>query len=146
MKMSDVHVLKWSFPLAAGLLLATGCAHAIRLKVVDAVTSQPLAGVSTVWHEKAYNLLTGRLYQTGPTNLPPSGRDGVITIGGVHKQWSNNLIFSRPGYTTLYGNYNDARLWWTERMTPFPRGGFKLEKPFTEAVSSNGYLIIRMQK
>jgi hypothetical protein len=50
----------------------------INIKTVDARTSRPLAGVSTRWMEERQDLILGT-HRFGPTNLPPSAQDGVIS-------------------------------------------------------------------
>lgn len=128
-------------------LLATGCASTIQLKVVDAKTSQPLAGVSAVWREDVYDLILGK-FQTGPTNLPPSNDSGIITINDVHKKRIGRLILSHPGYLTVYGAYSAGRLEFSGaiRPPPLPQDRFILEDPRIWASLTNGCFLIPMPK
>src|SRR4051812_35552435 len=89
-------------PVCIAASLVTGCSHTLRFQAVDATTRQSLPGVSTTWHEHAYNLLTGSSHETGPTNLPPSAADGIIVISNVHKEWANRIVFSKADYHTVY--------------------------------------------
>ena len=134
--------------LVAGLVLVTGCARTICLRVVDSNTSQLLSGVSVRWREDAaYNLLTGRRYSTGPTNFG-SGDDGVITVGGIHKKWVSRFVFSRDGYATLYGTYTREKLELAERIKPdpLPQDRFILEEPRVVVGPSNGCFLVKMPK
>jgi hypothetical protein len=150
MKHRGVCSVKLQLVLAMGLLLVAGCAHTtIRVEVVDATTSQPLAGVSAVWREdSAFNLLTGSRHQTGPTNLPVSSSDGIITLSGVHNDWFGRFTFSRPGYQTLYGIYRNDTLEFAQRIkpSPLPQDRFILEDPWTYASLTNGCFLIPMPK
>lgn len=51
---------------AAALLM--GCAHSIRLKMVDATTHEPLEGVAVQWVQARHQMFQ-QLKQEGPTNL-----------------------------------------------------------------------------
>jgi len=146
MKWRTVSIAQLVLALVTVAVAGTGCVGVICCKVVDGETDQPLAGVSATWHEHAYNLLTSQLHETGPTNLPATREDGIISIRGVHKNWANSIIFSRPGYISMYGNYSGAKLWLTKRVRPLPNGGFVLEPPVTEAESSNGCLLVKLPR
>lgn len=143
-----IGVLK-SALLTIPCFLGSGCTSTIQLKVLDANTSQPLAGVSAVWRDdSAYNLLTGSRHQTGPTNLAVSGMDGIITISGVHNNWFGRLTFSRLGYQTNYGIYYHDRLDFSQRImpSPLPQDLFILEDPRTYASLTNGCFLIPMPR
>jgi hypothetical protein len=90
-------------------------------------------------------MLTGKHHWTGPTNLPPSSEDGSVTIHGVHG-WANSLIFSHPGYVTLYGNYNDSKLWLGEELDVITTNATLIKAPVVEAQNTNGYYLIPMAK
>ena len=110
----------------AGLVLATGCrslvtgrASAIRLKIVDYKTGEPLPGVSGIWREDLEDVAYGR-YQTGPTDLLPSNDSGIISIDVVHSKMTGRLILSCPGYTTVYGSYSEGTLNTSDHIQPPP--------------------------
>ena len=84
-------------------LLAAGCAHTICIKAIDASTKEPLAGVSTQWLQYYHGYF--HLGHEGPTNLPFSGKDGLISVGDLHRNWSSSFIFACPGYSNIYGEY-----------------------------------------
>jgi hypothetical protein len=140
-------IAKLSVVIIAGLLLVTGCVSTIRLKVVDEKTSQPLAGVSTMWREDVYDLIFGR-FQTGPTNLPLSSDSGVITIKGVHKRRVGRFILSHPGYATIYGVYSTGYFDLSKgiRPSPLPQDRFVLEEPTVTVGPSNGCFLVEMPK
>lgn len=143
MKRSPYLLLRLVYGLAFGLLLVTGCAHTLCIKVIDATNGKSVVGVSTLWHEHVYDLLTGR-HQTGPTNLPPSSDLGLITIPNVHKHWANTLVFSKPGYRTVYGNYIDSKVWLSIRMHTFSDNENVLDDPMTQAALTNGCFVVPM--
>ena len=129
-------------------MFVTGCAHTLHLKVVDAKSGEPLAGVSTLWREdSAYNLLTGRRHQTRPNNLM-SGQDGLITVNTIHKKWVSRFVFSHVGYATLYGIYTPESLELARgvRPDPLPQDRFILLDPRFLVGPSNGCFLIPMQK
>ena len=139
--------------VAAGLLMAVGCSSMItgqsdtlRLKIVDAKTGDPVPGVSAVWREDVDNLLFGH-FQTGPTSMPPSDKDGFITISGVKDKMVGRLILSCDGYTTEYGVYSDGSLQSSDNIQPppIPQDLFTLDDAETDA-RVNGYFVIRMHK
>ena len=136
--------LKLTACLAASLI-SSGCAKTLQIKVVDAASGVPLAGVVTIWKENSDDLLTGRHSQTGPVTLPPTSLDGFIWIDGVHDGWANSLILSKPGYKTLYGNYSSSRMWMTERMRQHGET-IILEEPYTEAARSDSGFTVRMSR
>ena len=139
--------------VAAGLLMATGCASmftgqssTIRLKVVDARTGQPLSGASVVWREDLDDLLAGHL-QNGPTNLPPSDESGIIVIGGVRNKMVGRFILSEPGYSTMYGVYSDGELNVSDDIQPPPidQGVFTLDDAQTAGLA-DGNFVVRMHR
>jgi len=138
----------------AGLLLVTGCVSTITLKVVDAATGHPLAGVDTVWRQDSYNLFFGA-YHYGPTNLAPSTEDGVIMVDGIHNGDANEFIFSRNGYGTLYGRYLTGGLFTQYHASIFTLAnhtnavysqtfGFVLEGPLSNVSPTNGVIVVHM--
>jgi len=90
------------------------------------------------------------LKQEGPTNLPPSGPDGVVAVAGLHRWWTNDFIFSRPGYSNVYGGYGSGGLTLGQSMRHFPPGPlqdqFILEGSMKAAVKSNGCFLVEMPK
>lgn len=135
--------------LCAATAFLVGGSHTIRLKVVDAATHQPLEGVSAQWVQARHQMFQ-ELKQEGPTNLPPTGLDGVIKVGGLHRWWSSDFIFSLPGYSNVYGVYGTRGLTLSGRMKHFPPGRlqdqFYLEGNLTVADKSNGCFLVEMQK
>jgi hypothetical protein len=139
--------------VAAGLLMAIGCASyftgqtsAIRLKVVDARTGEPVPGVTAVWREDEDDLLVGH-FQTGPTNLPPSNSGGYITIEPVKAKMVGRLTLSCVGYTTAYGIYSDGSLGTSDNIQPppMPQDLFTLDDTQT-AGKVDGYFLVRMHQ
>lgn len=124
----------------------TGHAGALRLKVVDARTGDPLPGVSAVWREDVDDLLAGH-FQTGPTNLPSSDNSGIITINLVHPKMTGRLTLSCIGYTTVYGSYSDGTLDTSDNIQPppMPQDLFTLDDAQTAGISGNAF-IVRMHK
>jgi hypothetical protein len=146
------HFLKLTF-VAAALLLAIGCANmytghagALRLKVVDARTGDPLLGVSAVWREDLDDLLTGH-YQTGPTNPPSSDSNGIITINLVHPKMTGRVTLSCYSYTTVYGIYSSGSLETSDNIQPppLPQDTFTLDDAQTAGLSGDTF-VVRMHK
>ena len=140
--------------LAAGFSLLTGCsslmhgeAHAIRLKIVDAKTGDPLPGVFTMWREDQDDLLYGTSH-LGPTDLKPSDDNGIITLTAVHEKMDGRFILTCPGYVTLYGVYSDGTLNVSREIQPppFPQDTFELDDPQTDGELSDGSYVVRMPK
>ena len=135
--------------LCAATALLVGCTHTICLKVVDATTHQPLEGISTQWVQARHQMFQ-ELKQEGPTNLPPTGLDGVIKVSGLHRWWSSDFIFSRPGYSNVYGLYGTRGLTLSGQLRRFPAGRlqdqFYLEGNLVVADKSNGCFLVEMQK
>src|SRR5690349_7267506 len=104
-------------------LIATGCAHALCVKIVDASTGKPLVGVSTSWQQYYHRYYhSGR---EGPTNLPPSGEDGVITFGKLHQGWTSYFVLACPGYSNVYGCFPvRGKLHMAKEISYFPPGRF----------------------
>ena len=90
------------------------------------------------------------LKQEGPTNLPPSGPDGIVKVDGLHRWWSSDFTFSRPDYSNVYGTYGSGNLTVSEQMRRFPSGPlqdqFWLDGHLTVAAKSNGCFLLQMQK
>lgn len=124
----------------------TGHAVAIRLKVVDSETGQPLAGVSAIWREDLDDMLAGH-FQTGPTNLPSSDGSGVITVSLVHPKMTGRIILSRFGYTTVYGVYSNGSLDDSDNIQPppLPQDLFTLDDSQPAGRADNAFLV-RMHK
>ncbi|EEF61724.1 hypothetical protein Cflav_PD4764 [Pedosphaera parvula Ellin514] len=124
-----------------------GCAHnrQICIKVVDAQTRTPLAGVQTTWRQDRSDLFRGSAH-IAPTNLPPSGPDGIIRVEaqpGV--TWKGSFIFSCPGCQKLYGFYAPKYLNLAETVDD-EDGDFVLEQPIVSAAVTNGCFIVPMAK
>jgi hypothetical protein len=126
-----------------------GCAHRIQLKVVDAETHEALGNVSVQWLQVRHQMLE-TLKQEGPTNLPPTGPDGMICVSGLHRWWTSEFIFVCPGYSNIYGLYGSGRLSLAEMKSPFPPGPlqdqFILEGNLKSAQKSNGCFLVEMRK
>jgi hypothetical protein len=132
------------------LLVALGCAHTICFKAVDATTKEPLVGVATTWRQDRHDMIFGS-DSYGPTNLPPSGKEGVIKIGGLHRSWQSRFTFSCAGYSNVYGLYSAGNgLSLGERISYFDdaffKGQFMLEGKLTGGILSNGCFLIPMSK
>jgi hypothetical protein len=87
----------------------------------------------------------------GPTNLPPSGSDGIIKLTGVHRSRLNDLKFSAQGYSNVYGIcYFPGEMSLGYTMRKFPQGlleqEFILEGTVTQAARSNGCYVVPMHK
>ena len=135
--------LKLALVRGAVLLVLTGCTHTISLKTVDAGTRLPLAGVATEWKEELHDMVFGE-FKTGPTNLPLSGEDGIITIRGVHKVRVGTLILSHAGYVTLDGNYSAGKFRVAQRIRPLSNGDASHSEPMVQIQSSNGCFVVPM--
>lgn len=138
----------------AVLSLFTGCAsmkyglsHAVRLKILDAKTGDPVSGVTAVWREDQEDLLYGTSH-LGPVNLAPSDDKGEITITAAHEKMIGRFILSCPGYVTLYGVYSGGSLDISREIQPppLPQDTFELDDPQTDDELSDGSYVIRMPK
>ncbi len=130
-------------------LLAMGCTHTLCFRAVDAATKEPLAGVTTEWRQDR-DAMFAKSLSSGPSNLPPSGDDGVIKIAGLHKNWSTRFTLKCTGYSNVYGDYSGMYgLGLSGRITDFDdeyKGQFILEGKLTGGVLTNGCFLIPMQK
>jgi hypothetical protein len=135
--------------LAALALVAAGCAHDIRLKTVDATTGAPLAGTAVSWRQDRHDIVLG-LASYGPTNLPPSGEDGVVHVVGLRRYWTSRFVFTHAGYSSVYGAYSRGGLGLAERVWDTGEGRFKgqfiLEGKLTTASLTNGCLVVPLPK
>jgi hypothetical protein len=154
MKLNKASGFKLVILLGILSLAFSGCAHRIRFKPIDATTKEPLVGVSIRWLQFKHRMFS-RSGHEGPTNLPPLGQNGIIKIGGLHTWWESEFIFSRPGYSNVYGGYEtgvfkNSDFTLGERVTYFPPGPFEdefiLEGKLTSANRSNGCFTIPMHK
>lgn len=141
--------LKFIIMAGAAAVLAAGCAHKICLRAIDASTHQPLEGVSVQWVQAKHQTFQ-RLKKEGPTNLPASGPDGMVKVDGLHRWWSSDFTFSRPGYSNVYGIYGSGNLTVSEHMLRFSPGPFQdqfwLDGHLALAVKSNGCFHVEMRK
>ena len=138
----------------AGFFLLSGCssmkygqAHNIRLKIVDAKTGDPLAGVSVVWREDREDLIYGNAH-LGPIDLAPSDDKGEITIEASHEKMVDRLVLSCAGYVTMYGVYSDGSLNVSREIQPppLPQDLFELDDPQTDDEINEGSIVVRMPK
>jgi hypothetical protein len=144
-----VSTLKWLIVLGPLALVVAGCAHDICLKTVDATTGAPLARTSVSWRQDRHDIVLG-LASYGPTNLPPSGEDGVIHVGGLRRNWASRFVFTHPGYSNVYGIYSRGGLGLAERVWDAGEGRFKgqftLEGKLATASLSNGCFVVPLPK
>jgi hypothetical protein len=117
----------------------------VRLQAVDSVRREPLAGVETTWRQDKAALPFG-VYHAGPTNLPPSGSDGIIELAGVRESWRSSLVFSKAGYATVYGSYGDSELTLAPATNAVATyGPFIIKGPFSVVRPTNGFFIVTMK-
>jgi len=145
----------YRYPIIAACtgLAFVGCAHTICLKAVDARTHEPLEGVSVQWLQARHQMFQS-LKQEGPTNLSPSGPDGITRVVGLHRSWTSEFIFACPGYSNVYGGYGSGRLTLAAAMSHYPpvpwpgpfKDQFMLEGQLKLAHKSNGCFLIEMHK
>jgi len=149
MKTGSISILVLSVALGLLGLVVTGCAHTLCVKTVDATTGRPLAGVSTSWQQSYHGIV--HFGHEGPTDLPPSGEDGLINVGELHRNWSGSFIFACPGYANVYGEFTSkGKLILAEKIEYFPpgklEGQFYLKGDMTSAPQSNGCFLVKMSK
>jgi hypothetical protein len=98
--------------------------------------------------DSAYNLLTGKRHEAGPTNLPPSTVDGYIIVNGAKRSWFSRFILSSGGYATTYGIYHEGKLELSQRIRPppLPQDRFVLDYPIVNSGISNGYFLVPMSR
>jgi hypothetical protein len=141
--------LRQFIAICAGATFVVGCAHTISLKVVDATTRQPLAGVSSRWLQYHHPYFS-TAKQEGPTYLPPSDSNGVIKVAGMHRWWSSEFIFSQLGYSNVYGYYNTKSLNLADQFCYYPTGSFQdqfiLKGDIKIADKTNEFFIVEMQR
>jgi hypothetical protein len=138
------------------ILLAAGCAHSLRtnliagpaqdvkIRVVDAQTGHPLAGVNANWQQHVYSPRFGE-YHFGPTNLPPSGNNGIILVPGIRSNCANRLILARDGYATVYAGYWEGALAYGENHSTLD-GVEMLEQPLSLTRQTNGFISVPMRQ
>ncbi len=127
------------------LLFVTGCAQTVQFRAIDAVTGEPLEGVSTSWRQDSHDLVFGS-YHYGPTNLPPSSEDGVVVVRGIYTKKTSRFIFSREGYSTVYALYSRRALTKAEGLDPINRDTeFILSGDLTLVTSTNGLITVEMR-
>ncbi len=91
-----------------------------------------------------------KLIHEGPTNLPPSSQDGIIDVGRVHRNWQITFIFSRAGYSSVYGVYGVGKLALATNVVYYPPGQFEgqffLDGELKSAVKNDGCFLVPMQR
>ena len=129
-----------------GVLLVAGCSHTLRFKTVDATTEKPLAGVALKWEDRQKDLIFGTAH-FGPTNLPPSGDDGLIVVVGVHKKRVTAFDFTKPGYVGVSCFYSGGSLARVDGTNSIANpSGTPYEVPrMVEILPTNDLMIIRMR-
>ncbi len=142
-------ILKSLMGLVQLQLVVTGCAHTVCLKVIDASTGRPLAGVSASWQQTYHGVL--HYGHEGPTNLPSSGENGFIKVGKLHRDWSSTFIFTRPGYSNVYGGFTSkGKMLLGEEIRYFPPGRldgqFYLKGRIVSAFLSNQCFVVPLPK
>jgi hypothetical protein len=154
MKLNLASVFKLVILSGTFSLASAGCAHSIRLRAADSATKKPLAGVAVSWTQYKTQMFS-KIKHEGPTNLTPSGQNGIIEIGGLHTWWGSEFIFSCPGYSNVYGGcwtgvFGNSDFLLGERITYFPPGlledQFILEGKLTTANRSKGCFIIPIHR
>jgi hypothetical protein len=152
MKRLLVSILTLLTMLLPLLLVAAGCAstpNMLCVKVIDASTRRPLAGVSTSWQQYFHGYF--HLEQEGPMDIPISGNDGLISVGNLHRNWTSIFIFTCPGYSNIYGEYTSRnKMILADKIEYFPAGGlsgqFYLTGNMTSALASNWCFVIPLHK
>ena len=102
---------------------------------MDSQSGQPLSSVRTEWVQSKTDW-HGDFHKYGPTNLPPSQADGLITVPDVHRNWGSKLTFSRSGYADVWCEYYDHSLW--------PHSSRTYSRPIDELVPTNGVMTVLM--
>jgi hypothetical protein len=131
------------------LLLLGGCAHNVRIRVLDAQTARPLESVHVYMQEDRHQILEP-VKSFGRTNLPPTGPDGVFVIKRTHTWSLIYMTLSRTNYVTCYGNtvtagpicYSELRMLYESGL---PEGEFRLVGTVSVAQKSNGFQTILMR-
>jgi hypothetical protein len=128
----------------------------MRFRAVDATTREPLSGVNAMWTQVGYGMFQ-QTKQEGPTNLPPSGQNGIIIVQGLRApvsglhNWHSYFIFSCSGFSNVYGTYEGPPLGLGERKRNFDLHGalkdaFFLEGHLTSIFPSNGCFLVPMRR
>ena len=149
MKRRLASFLKALIDLAPLSVVAAGCAGTLCVKLVDASNGRPLAGVSTSWQQYYHGYF--HLKREGPTNLPPTVQDGLITVGDLHRNWSSSFIFACPGYSNVYGELTSkGKLILADKVEYYPSekfaGQFYLKEGLVPASQSNGCFVVPLPK
>jgi len=137
--------LRLSASLAA-LALLTACVHTVHFKVVDADTDQPLRGVSTVWREDSFHLLSGHYFGNGPMQLRASNEDGIVHLRSPRKDIQGGLVFAFPGYRTNYGIYGGGQLHLADKIQRTGPYFYELVPPVKTMTGTNHTFLVRMKK
>jgi hypothetical protein len=152
-------------------LALTGCAlQTIHIRTVDANTGEPLAGVTTEWRQDRLQMFQ-TIVHSDAIKESPSGYEGMVEVGGVHRNWASTLAFSCPGYLNVYSSYSGGTMTLAKKIVciPFDPANERLhigdesktanishamrstdlmalEGESQIAVKSNGWFIVPMQK
>jgi hypothetical protein len=150
MKPKFLSVANLVLGLGVLVIALAGCANqAIHITAVDATTGKPLAGVATEGREHRHQMFLPVTHY-GPINLPSSDQDGLIELHSFHRNWLSAFVFSRAGYSTLYGTYAGGYLNFGTNVTFCTNGIFATEFLFNDdpkmAVKSNGCFLLPMPK
>ena len=123
--------------LLLAALLTGGCSSTStwRFRVVDSQSGEPLSGVAAVWVQSKTDW-HGDFHRYGPTNLPPSQADGLITVPDIHSSWGGKLTFSRSGYSDTWCEYEDHVL--------LPYSNRTYSRPRDALIPTNGIIIVLM--
>ena len=138
-----------SIAACVGAVVLVGCANSIRIKAVDAVTGQPLSGVTAEWRQNRHQI-SQLIAHTGPIKLPPSDRDGLIEVRPIYRTWSSQFVFLVPGCSNTYGQYSWRRNLVVATNVDYRSGQFEgefiLRGQLETAVKSNWNFIVRIHK
>lgn len=142
------HSFVWATLLAALGFSSAGCCHQrIFLRTVDASSQEPLDGVRVEWRQERTQMFERVTHHT--LVLPLSSQKGVIEVNGIHCSWNSYFVFSRPGYSNVYGLYQSGRNFLLgHRIVYLPEGEFQgdfyLSGKADKAVKTNGCFVIPM--
>jgi hypothetical protein len=109
--------------LCASVIGLTGCVlKTIKVKMVDASTGQPIAGVTTLWRQDRYQMFE-TIAHSDLLREPASGPGGIIEIGGIYRNWNQTFVFFCPGYSNAYVAYSGT-MTLADKLDCIPPFGF----------------------